>query len=350
MKNNVAFISPSSTSGHAVRGIGFYVKNLLTELKRQASKFDIAITETSEPNSKYTIVHYPYLDLFSRSLPLNQPTKTVVTIHDLIPLEYPDVYQPGVKGKINYQLQKFALQSVDRILTDSLASAKAIHSYLGIPHEKIKVIYLAAHDRFKPVTNTKLLIAIQKKYSLPKKFVLYMGDINYSKNINFLIEACIASNIPLCLGGKNITEINGLDLSHPELRHLQKTKTYLTNPLIKLLGFIPDEDLPAIYTLATLYCQPSFAEGFGIPVLEAMACGTPVLVSRTGALTEVVGPDLASYQFDPKNPQEFSSLLNRAWTDTVFRKHNAIAGLKRSKSFSWAKAAEQTLLSYQELL
>ena len=321
----VGFITSPLSNANAVRGVGFYTRRLLPELKKQAVKFGFEIVE-NDMSAK--IVHYPFFDLFRHTLPIFKSAKTVVTVHDVIPLEFPDHYPPGIKGWFNLQLQKLALSGVEGVITDSHASVQAIRKYLSVSHAKIKLIYLAADEKFKPKKVTK-------KYTLPKKFVLYVGDVNWNKNIPGLIKACDQINYPLVIVGKQATEIDKMDLSHPELKHLKD----LDFKNVIRLGFVSDEELVDIYNLASVYCQPSFAEGFGLPVLEAMACGTPVACSRTHSLPEIAGPT-ASY-FDPHNTSSMAKAIKSATPKGV---------MDQAKNFSWDKTATQTLQVYSEII
>lgn len=323
----VGFITKSISDGNALRGVGFYTKRLLEQLKVQAPKFDIKIVEDAKANCDLT--HYPFFDLFSHTLPIIRSTKTIVTIHDVIPLEFPNHYPLGIKGSINLAFQKLALSHVDMIITDSKASVKSIHKYLKISDSKIKSIYLAADKKFRSKKVTQ-------KYNLPDKFVLYVGDVNWNKNIPNLIKACEQINYPLVIVGKQATEIEKIDLNHRELQHLKK----LDFKNVIRLGFVPDEELVDIYNLANVYCQASFAEGFGLPVLEAMACGTQVAVSKTHSLPEIAG-NAAEY-FDPHDISGMAKALEKATS-------NKFDVVSQAKKFSWEKTAKETLMVYKSI-
>jgi glycosyltransferase involved in cell wall biosynthesis len=341
----VGFISTPLTSAHAVRGVGFYTRHLLSHLHALANSEDFSIHEISTPSSDFDLIHYPFFDPFIHTLPIHKLAKTAVTVHDIIPLEFPEQYPPGVRGTLNLELQKIALKSAVGVITDSYASVNSIHEYLGIPHSKIKLVYLAASDIYKPV---KKSTAVIRKYSLPETFVLYVGDVNWNKNLPTLIKACISQSLPLVLIGKQSALVETLDTTHPELKHIAELKTLFTSPLINRLGFVPDEDLVHIYNMATVYCQPSFAEGFGLPVLEAMACGTPVLCSRTHSLPEIAGE--AALYFNPNDVSELSALLLTLTHDPQLQKSLSQKGIAQVKNFSWELTAKNTLLAYQNFL
>lgn len=335
----VGFITTPLSSGHAVRGIGFYTRRLLAAMNIQCSKFNIQLIEIKNlldlESWTLDLIHYPFFDLFFHTLPIFRPAKTVVTIHDVIPLEFPDHYPPGWRGWFNLQLQKLALSGVERVITDSRASQKAIARHLRYPVNKTSVIYLAADAKFRPLRDEKVLGRVQKKYQLPSRFVLYVGDVNWNKNIPGLVAACRLAKLPLVIVGKNAAGIEKMNLNHAELRHLQG----LDWSGVKRLGWVDDEDLVAIFNLASVYCKPSFAEGFGLAVLEAMACGTAVAVSRTHSLPEIAGD--AAFYFDPYNMADMARAILEAKADGV---------AAQAQKFSWEKTARQTLEIYTQLI
>lgn len=333
----VGFVTSPLTNANSVRGVGSYTRRLLPELQKQAPRFGFEISEIKNDyelrTMNYELVHYPYFDLFKHTLPIFKNTKTIVTVHDVIPLEFPDHYPPGLRGWFNLQLQKLALSRVERVITVSYHCIKSIHKYLGVPHEKLKLVYEAADPIFKKISKP------ENKYHLPKKFVLYVGDINYNKNIPNLIAACQKAQLPLVIVGRQAKELEKMDLSHPELSHLSMNYELITQHSIRL-GFVSDADLVDVYNLATVYCQPSFSEGFGLPVVEALACGTPVACSRASSLPEIAG-DNATY-FDPHDVNAMAIAIRKAM--------NYELRTMNSSQFSWAKAAAETLQVCREVL
>lgn len=337
----VGFVTTPLTSGDAFRGVGFYTQRLLSSLKSHASSHNVEIVEISQSDQgvklgSVDLIHYPFFSLFFRTLPLVPPAKTVVTVHDVVPLEFPAHYPPGIKGWLNLQYQKLALSRAQGVIADSQTSAKSVHRLLGIPEAKIWTVYLAADDQFVPVKDNRTLSAVKKKYRLPGKFVLYVGDINWNKNLPGLIKACEYIKYPLVIVGKQALEVEGMHLGHPELRHLQDVDWGQT----LRLGFVPDADLVAIYNLATVHCQPSFAEGFGLAVLEALACGTPVAASRTPALLEIGGSAVAYF-----DPTDISSMV-----EAIGRAPQISGRREQAAKFSWDTTAEQTLQVYRQLI
>lgn len=371
----VAIDSGPLTSGHSVRGIGFMVGNQIRAIKEIGDKkielddFDFQSEEGKSKlqTEKYDVVHLTSFFPFALTLPAQKlGKKMVVTIPDLIPLIYPKQYPPGVKGNLNFLKQKQRLINADAIITISETSKKDIVRFLGIPTEKIHVVYLAAGDTFKPRKDKDVLRKTAKKYGLPKQFVLYLGDVNYNKNIPNLIKACLIADMPLVICGKHAKEVDDerLELKtmkgpqdwlryitgkpHPEIAHYSELKKLFSGNNVLRLGYIPDEDLVAIFSLASAYCQPSFYEGFGLPVLQAFACGCPVVITRTQALVEI-GDNAALYA-DPKDYKDIAKKIDKLFKNSALRQKMVGLGKERAKEFSWTKTANETIGVYEKVL
>ena len=152
------------------------------------------------------LIHYPYFDLFKETLEISD-IPTAVTIHDTTPLIFPDTYPPGIRGRQAFDKQKKALKNVQAIITDSEASKKDIVKYLEISSSKVFSIHLAPAGHFKKIIDKKLLLKIKEKYSLPEKFALFVGDVNYNKNILSIIKATKEVEMPLVICGKQAVDI-----------------------------------------------------------------------------------------------------------------------------------------------
>lgn len=340
-------------SGHKLRGIGYYTKNLLNYLKQEKDIEVLEFTKLSEAKN-VELIHYPWFDFYFHTLPIIKSVPTVVTIHDVIPLMFPKYHPVGFRGKINFHLQKLALGNCKFIITDSQVSKKDIMNNLKISGKNIMVVPLAADPRFKSLKDSELS-RTKSKYNLPEEFLLFAGDANWSKNLPFLIEGFKQLiRIPqfkeiklILIGGvflKNVENIN-----HPELESLKqlnrKIKEYkLENQIIRP-GNIEDDELVAFYNLATVYIQPSLYEGFGLPVLEAFACGTPVVSSNAGSLSEVGGK--AALYFKPTDQNQLISLLSQLLEDKSLRYKLAKLGLEQVSKFSWEKTTAQTIEVYK---
>lgn len=342
--------SPLSDA-NATRGIGTYTRFLLDRLLNNKT-IEVSQSGTMSEDElkkfKADVVHYPYFDFFFPTLPLKLITKTVVTIHDVIPLVFPKHYRPGKKGKVNFLRQKLALKAVNRIITDSESSKKDIIKHLGVAEEKITVIYLAANPKLQPLKK-ELWQKYQRKLKLPKNYLLYVGDINYNKNLAQLIKSLkfLPREIKLVCVGNNFhpQEI-------PEWAAIEKQ--IALSDVTKRIKFIEDvvsddpEELAAIYQGAIAYIQPSLYEGFGLPILEAMQCQTPVICGRNSSLPEIAGEQAVFVE--EEQAENFAEAVKEV---LAWKKKDRQAFVKKAsswaKKFSWEKTAKETIKVYQEL-
>lgn len=353
---NIAINILPLKTGHKDRGIGLYTSNLINNLRKDP---EIKIQEFINPSEikEADIVHYPWFDFFFHTLPLKKKFKTVVTIHDVIPLLFSEHYPKGLKGRYNLFLQKLALKNCKHIITDSNISKIDISKYLNQPEEKISVVHLAANENFKVQSDTKL-IHIKRKYNLPDRFILYVGDGNWVKNLSFLIEGFNKLSKLPDFSDVKLVLINGVFLKnleniyHPELKELKKVneliKKYDLGNKVLRPGDLDLDELIPFYNLATVYVQPSLYEGFGLPLLEAFACGTPVLSSNRGSLVEVGGQ--AALYFDPSKMDQFVSLLKDIISDKSLQAKFSKMGLKRAENFSWKKVIDDTKKIYLNVI
>jgi glycosyltransferase involved in cell wall biosynthesis len=173
-------------NANAIRGVGAYTRFLTQALAKNKS-VELALTSEKNTDFKPEITHYPFFDLFFSTLPLINKGKTIVTIHDVIPLLYPKYYPIGKKGLLALIRQKVALKSVNAVITDSNNSKTDIAKYLRFPLDKIYVVPLASNPNLRLATAEEIK-KISKKYKLAKKYLLYVGDINYNKNLPQLIK------------------------------------------------------------------------------------------------------------------------------------------------------------------
>lgn len=339
-------VSPLN-DGNALRGVGYYTRNLVKALQEEIKTnpdfrhYQInLITDSSQLKSDYHLIHYPYFDPFKLTLPSTNKA-FIVTCHDLIPRAFKKHFPVGIKGEIKWLIQKQRLQQATYIICPSHSAKYQILDQISYPVDQIFTTYEAATPNFKKITNQTLLSDIKNKYQLPDKFVLFVGDINWNKNIPTLVKACLQLKYPLVIAGSAATKKVPQHPWTQDILWLQSQKS----PLIHLLGFVPDEDLAPLYNLATLYCQPSFSEGFGLPLIEAMQSGTPVVYSQESCLPEIM--DFNGEHFDPYSQKSLVISLKKLWTDSKLRQKYSILGQKRAKFFSWKKTAIQTLSVYR---
>ncbi|MFA5025933.1 MAG: glycosyltransferase family 1 protein [Candidatus Shapirobacteria bacterium] len=346
-------ISPLN-DGNSQRGVGYYTRNLVDALQEEVKnnhdyhQFQIElVTQRSEVFTNYDLIHYPYFDPFKITLP-SQNKPYIVTCHDLIPRAFKEQFPVGIRGEIKWLIQKHRLQKANYIICPSLSAKQQIQDQLIYPSDQIFVTYEAAISDYKKINDSKELSNIKNKYNLPDKFILYVGDINWNKNIPTLVKACLDLKYPLVVVGSSaVKEVP----NHPwtqDILWLQSTEKSLKEKgsnLLKLLGFVPDKDLPLIYNLATLYCQASYSEGFGLPLVEAMQTGTPVVYSEASCLPEIM--DSNGISFDPYSVDSLKAALEKLWNDPELLQKYSLLGQKRSKFFSWKKTAIQTLEIYR---
>ena len=325
-------------SGDRVRGIGVYTRELLKALKIEG------VDVSGSDLSKYDVIHFTRFNPFFISIPFKKPehVKFVLTIYDLIPLIYPDHYPPGIKGVINWQINKFLIRkNIDAVITISETSKKDICRFIGINPNKIHVTYLAPRPIFKKDTSSMLEVA--KHHGLPERFALYVGDVNYNKNIPNLVKSCKIAKIPLVIVGKQALEVENLDLEHPELSHLKN----IDWSGVLRLGFVHDEDLVKIYNLADVYVQPSLYEGFGLPVLEANAAGIPVVSSKIQALVEIA--EDAVLFANPESPEDLAEKIKLLLNDSKLKNELIQKGSENAKKYSWKKTANETYKIYSKI-
>ena len=271
-----------------------------------------------------------------------QHARTVFTLHDLIFLHYPEYHKNYNRWYLTFAMPRY-LRAADIIVTPSECSRQDAIKIYGLPESNIKVIYEAAAPHFKPVTDPAVLKQVQKKYNLPEKFILHVGTIEPRKNLSRLLEVfkTLLINNPklkLVLIGKKgwlyesfFTKLRKLGLEDGVI----------------FPGYVEEADLPACYQLAELFVFPSVYEGFGLPPLEAMACGIPVISSNSSSLPEVVGN--GGLLVDPNDTQAWVTALNRVLTDTNLQRDLRQRSLAQAQKFSWAKATNEMKAIYQTL-
>ena len=341
-KIKVGIVSPPD-KGNNFRGVGSYTRGMVDILKGN-DKVILEELDLGEENESFDIVHFPYYDPFFLTLPKNRKTVTFVTVHDLIPLSFPQEFPAGLRGKLKWLIQKNSIRNKDLIITDSIASKKDIHKYLGgsVP---VEVVYPGVSSSFRILKSSEQLRMVKKKYKLPRKFVLYVGDINYNKNISGIIKSYSIIQkkvgIDLVLIGK---AFKGKSLELTSIEGLIR-KEGLKGKIHKL-GYVEESDLVAIYNIASVYLQPSIAEGFGLPVLEAMSCGCPVVTSSISSLSEIAGD--SALTGNPKDVYEIASLVEKLLRDNKLRNKMVQKGLKRVRQFSWKNFSLKMVRLYRQ--
>lgn len=325
------------------RGSGRYVTELVRALHEYLPEHAIEVTE-SEPRGTYDVVHYPFFDFFSPTLPLRRPAPAVVTIHDVIPLQYPSFYLKGVRGFFIWKRQQWALARVSRILTDAQASVAPIAHYTGVPIEKITAIPLAVSSAFHAPISQKGLEEVQSKYRLPATFILYVGDANWNKNVKILLETASDLNIDVVLVGGIWCKTAGGHVEEAPLRDI--LARFGDAPWLHRVGQIPDSDLVGLYRSAAVLVQPSLAEGFSFPVLEAMTVGCPVVASDIAIHRELAN-DAVLY-FNPGKKDMLIDTIRTVLDESLrVRGDLILRGKKRAAAFTWKRTVHQVAKVYR---
>ncbi|HXV98210.1 MAG TPA: glycosyltransferase family 1 protein [Anaerolineae bacterium] len=287
------------------------------------------------------LAHVPYF-----GSPLAPTVPTVVTIHDLIPMVLPE-YRGGFLVRLYTSLVAAAAPQAKIILADSEASRRDILKKLGLPTEQVRVVYLAPAPQFQPAETWQQLVEIKKKYHLPENFVLYLGGYDTRKNVKALlhaytwVSATLGEQYPLVLAGR-LPESDTAFFPNP----LRMARELGIEEFVITPGWIAEEDKPLLYAAATVFVYPSRYEGFGLPVLEAMACGVPVVTTNAASIPELAGP--AAFQLDPNDTKHIAAPIIRLCTEEDSRDTMIERGFAQVEKFSWAKTAAETLQAYRD--
>jgi glycosyltransferase involved in cell wall biosynthesis len=341
----IAFDGTTLTPGRT--GVGYYTEHLLQHLAREveATGDELVVVsnrplDTQAPLPPHVRVHQghhfpirigwmqlraaraldairPDVAHFTNGMiPFAPPVSTVVTIHDMSLKLYPQCH-PIRRLLLNRPLMHVAMRQASAIVTVSNSTRRDLLRLHGVPADRVSVVHEAASPAFRPIHDRARLEQVRAKYGLPERFILYVGTIEPRKNLGRLMAAVAqarAAGMPhhlVCVGpyGWSSRDLGGL------IERLALT------PYVHFTGYVPFDDLPALYNLGELFVFPSLYEGFGLPVIEAMACGTPVVTANSSSLGEIAGDAAATV--DPSSVE-------------------AIA-----QSFSWARTAREMLAVYQ---
>jgi len=294
------------------------------------------------------VLHSPYY-----IKPYLLPCPSVVSLYDLIAARYPQ-YLPSSWARLAFAVTtRLAITTARRLITLSAASRRDLAELYGVPPERVAVTPLAADEHFRPMGEMAALENVRRKYALPEHFVLYLGSNKPHKNLVRLIQAWFLvlspqSSVPnrqSAIGNPQLVIAGHWDPRYPQAQ--QKAAELGLEESVRFLGDVSEADLPALYNLATVFAFPSLYEGFGLPPLEAMACGTPVVCANTSSLPEVVGD--AALLFDPLDVPALAAALAQALGDASLQAALRPRGLARARLFSWERTAKETLAVYREV-
>lgn len=278
-------------------------------------------------------------------LPYFANMPSIVTVHDLIALDFPDLCQNETALYYRLCLPNAIEKSVKILTVSNTIKMDILKRFTTIKEDKVEVIYHGIHERFKKTSDLARLESVKVKYKLPSLFFLFVGNLEPKKNINRIIEAFAItkrnsnSKHKLVIAGKKGWKYG------PIFKLIQKLELQTD---VLFLGYVDENDLPTIYSLAAIFLFPSLYEGFGLPVLEAMACGCPVILSCKGALPEISGN--ICLQVNPNNPSEIASKIRNLLEDDTLRKSQVQKGIIWSKKFKWKHTAKKTVDLYRSIL
>ncbi|NLG49118.1 MAG: glycosyltransferase family 4 protein [Chloroflexi bacterium] len=276
-------------------------------------------------------------------LPPVVAARTALTIHDLSFMRYPECSSPPLLEYLMRSVPR-SVARADLLLADSASTRQDLVDLLGVPEERVRVVYAGVEERFAPVQDDALVRATLHQYGIQRPYILGLGTLQPRKNFVRLIRAYDRlrreRNLPhqLIIGGGRGWLYEEIDACIESLGLHEQ---------VRLIGFVNDNDLPALYTAADVFAFPSLYEGFGIPVLEAMACGTPVVTATASSLPEVAGD--AALLVSPTDEEALADALWRALDDTALRETLRRRGFEQVQRFTWKAAAQQLLASYTEL-
>jgi glycosyltransferase involved in cell wall biosynthesis len=357
-------------------GVGIYFRNLLFSLAKidksnEYFLFSSSLKDRFDPkkippfNKKHfreffypvKVINFfwqrlgwPHLDCFFKTrldlthsptpLPLPTKGKKIVTVYDLFFLDFPMLADSQARRNFAQRMKR-AMQKADGVVTISRFTAQQLKERFGVEEKRIKVVYPGIDRRFWENVEQKRLEQTKADYHLPSDFLLFVGASERRKNLLNLLKALKIvhardKKIMLLLIGPK-----GQD--HENVR--KKIQELGLDSWVKMIGYLDDNELKNFYRLASALVYPSWWEGFGIPLLEAMACGIPVVTSRTSALPEA-GGEAAVYS-DPKSPEDIAEKILMVLEDHSLREKLIAAGKKQIHSFGWERAASHVLCFYE---
>ncbi len=310
---------------------------------------DMWATSRAISREGFDIVFFPSAYTY---VPVTGSGRVVVVVHDVIAEQFPGHVFPTRLASMFWWLKLLAARrQADLVMTVSEASRQGISSYFGIPSDRILVVPEAADPIFRPMPNGDAMQEVLRRFSLlDQRFVLYVGGMSPHKNLGALLDAFeqlrrdpAYADCCLVLVGDYSRDV--FYSAYSELR--QQAEGLGLGDAVRFAGYVADEDLVYLYGAAAVFVLPSLLEGFGLPVIEAMACGAPVVASRRGALPEVIGT--AGLLFDPERPGDLYDALRRVLSDARLRERLHQLGPQRAAEFSWDRAARKVFSAFCNL-
>jgi len=275
--------------------------------------------------------------------PIRLPCASVVTFHDMTFFLYPRLHTRPKRIFFRLAMQ-ISARGADALIADSESTRQDAIRLLGIPPQKIYTALLGVDEAYRPISDLRALEAVQLKYGLPEDFILYVGMVEPRKNLPLLIRAFrklmdLGTDTHLVIAGR---------LGWMYANVLQLIDTLGVKDRVSLIGYVPTQDLPLVYNLASIFVYPTLYEGFGLPALEAMACGVPVVTTEVSSLPEIVGD--AGILVPANDETALTRAIQSVLTDRALSQRLAILGPERASQFTWERTAQQTLQVYRDVL
>jgi len=288
---------------------------------------------------RLNVLHCP-----NNVMPLRTPCKTVLTIQYMFSFVMPQDYRPWYRRWYFNNLMKSSARRADRIISVSDDNKRQIIQYLGVPKERVSTVYHGIDESFGEVPNPEKVRRCLEKYGIDREYVLCVANNVLNKNLERLVEAFghlkAKGRVPhrlVVVGNRGFTQARRAWLAQAERRCPELIHT----------GYVSHDELPCLYRGASVLVLPSLCESFGIPLLEAMQCGVPIVTSRAYAMPEIVGD--AGVTVDPHDCREIAETLRHVLSDREFRARLSERGYRRVRQFSWKRAAQETLRVYEEI-
>jgi glycosyltransferase involved in cell wall biosynthesis len=297
----------------------------------------------------YALLKKEHIDVFHSTMygvPLFCPCPKVLTIHDLTPLIFPE-FITNFRHKIVFRFNFFTSKYADRIITPSQHSKRDLMRYLNVPEKSISVTLEGVTEQYKILPNREDIAQVKAHYHIPGKYLLYVGGFDKNKNLVTLVKA-FHRLLQKSILKEDLFLVFVGTLTQDALSLREFVKTCKLENRVIFTDFVPEEKLIKLYNGAEIFVFPSLYEGFGLPPLEAMACGVPVITSHAASLPEIVGD--AGIQIDPHAPEELCHAIIEVFTNQELRKDLQRKGIERASLLSWEETARKTLRVYQEVL
>ncbi len=290
---------------------------------------------------KADLLHVPYW-----ATPAWVPVPVVTTIHDVIPLILPE-YASSPAARAYTRLVRWTARRSRLVLADSQTSARDVVRLLGVPACRVRVVYLGVSPGTAPVHDPAVTARVREHYRLPERYMLYLGGFDRRKNVPMLIQAYAGAlrrcpGLPALVVGGRLPEKETPLFPDPRRAAVEAG----VREHVHFIGWVREEDKPALYSMAACFLFPSLYEGFGLPVLEAMACGAPVIAAKGSSLEEIVGP--AGILLEPTEPDAWAEAMCRLCGEPALARELGERARERAGGFSWGHTAQETRRAFAD--